>query len=248
MNLNEVATQEADDRMGLSRQMGVGKLADCAGLDGHGLARIRVHQLRPYVPAAAEVHALPPRAFAEQRRRDVADTHHLVDECAGDRFDVIAHRRNAAAWLATGDDVRERFDVFTPRLQPVRKVLRERRRGEQRVEDAGAHAEQDAVRVARPEGDHAGSDSRQHEIGVAGDERPRAERRQHAVVVMDSGRVVGARADGRPHLDVAWRESEHARRARRAAGLVNALDALFGHAEVGAEGRQLVDRLLEVCL
>src|SRR5205814_8439465 len=110
---------------------------------------------------------------------------------------------------------------------------------ENRVEDARTHAEQDTVRVAWSEGHDAGADSRQHEIGMARDERPSAEGRQHAVVVVDAGRVVGAAADGRPHLDVARSEREHGRRTRCAAGLVNPLDALFGYAEVGAEWRQL---------
>lgn len=134
------------------------------------------------------------------------------------------------------------------RGHPVGEVLGKRWRGQEGVDDAGAHDEQDPLRVARTDGDCPATDVAEHEVGVPGDDWPCRERAQDGVVVVDPGGVVRPRPDLGPRLDVGTGEGNDARRAARAGGLIDALDALRRHAGVAAERRGLVDRGLELVL
>src|SRR5439155_12048866 len=91
LDAHDVAAEEAHHRHRLARERGVDQLADRAGLDLHGLATLGVDQLHPHVARAAEVHALLVGALPEERRRDVADAHHLGHGHAEDPLDVIAN-------------------------------------------------------------------------------------------------------------------------------------------------------------
>ncbi|TMD27230.1 MAG: hypothetical protein E6I92_06950 [Chloroflexi bacterium] len=55
-------------------------------------------------------------ALPEERRRDVADAHHLGHGHAEDPLDVIANLRDAAARFAAGDHVGEARPALTPTL------------------------------------------------------------------------------------------------------------------------------------
>ena len=233
--------------------MRVDELAHGAGLEFHRLARVRIDQLHPDVAAAAEVHALLLRALAEQRRRYVANPHNLGDGDAENRLDVIADLRDPAARLAAGDDMGERRGSVVQvgaawRRDQVGKELRERGRGQKRVGEAGFQAEDDAVGVAGRHRHRTATDARQHEMRVSSHERTGAKGRQHAAVIVNPSGEICPRADCRPHLDIAAREREHAGCARGAAGLIDPLDLFMRDAEIAAERRRLVDRLLELLL
>src|SRR5205823_11662706 len=122
---DDVAPEESHRWHRLAREVRIDHLARGAGLDGHRLARVRVDHLHPDVSSAAEMHALLVRALAEQRWRDVAYAHHLVDGSAEHRLDVVAHHWNATTRLATRDRVPQRRDRLPRLLDPVGKVLGE---------------------------------------------------------------------------------------------------------------------------
>src|SRR5882672_3938299 len=105
LDANDVTAEEPHDRHRLAGQARVNELSDCARLDLHRRASLRVDQLRPDVPGPAEMHALLVGALAEQRRRDVADAHDLGDRDAEHLLDVVANGGYAAAGLSPGDDV-----------------------------------------------------------------------------------------------------------------------------------------------
>jgi len=163
---------------------------------------------------------------------------------------VVADRRDTTTRLATGDDVGERQGarIGIALLETVRQVLGEGGRPHEGVGEAGPEPEENPVGVARPHGHGAGADPAEHEVRVPGDEGPGAEGGEDRAVVVDPGRVIGAGADRGPGLDVGAGEGDHARRAGRAAGLVDALDQFGGNAQIAAEGGRIVDRLLQLVL
>src|SRR5207248_1797638 len=105
LDAHDVTAEKAHDRHRLARQRGVHELADGAGLDLHWRARVRIDELGPHMPGAAEVHALLVRTLTKKRGSDVADAHHLGDGDAQHALDVIADGWNSAARFAAGHDV-----------------------------------------------------------------------------------------------------------------------------------------------
>src|SRR3979490_2150913 len=85
-------------------------------------------------------------------------------------------------------------------------------------------------------------------MSVSRDEWAGTERRQNTVVLVDTCCVVGACAHDRPGLHIGAGKCKHARLACRSAGLIDALDQIRLHAEVGAKWRVLVDRRFELVL
>src|SRR4029077_9329384 len=77
LDAHDVAAEKADHRHRFAGEGRVGHLTHRTRLYLHRFSLFWIDQLDPYVPAAAKVHALLMRALAEQRRRDVADAHHL---------------------------------------------------------------------------------------------------------------------------------------------------------------------------
>src|SRR5215467_1800078 len=244
----DVATQKAHHGHRLTRQARVNHLADGARLDHHRLSCVEVDELGPDLAGATEVHSLLMRALAEQRRRHVSDAHDLGDGCAQCGLDVVADRRYATARFTAGDDVDQcrGARVHLALLQSIGDVLSEGRRGQECVGKAGPEAEENPVCVAGRHRNGADSKARQHEVRVPGHERAGPERGQHAVMVVDAGRVVAARSYPGPRLDVGGREGDDARISGSTAGLVDAFDRAWRDADVGPEGGLLVDRPLEV--
>ena len=202
------------------------------------------------MPGAAEVHALLVRTLTKKRGSDVADTHHLGDGDAKHALDVIADGRNSAARFAAGHDVgqSERTWVGIALLEAVGNVLGERRGREERVGKAGAKSEDHPLRVTWRHRHRACPNTQQDEMRMSGHKRTGAECGQHAAVLVDAGRVIGPSAHGRPRLHVATCQRKHARTAGGAARLVHALDLVRRYAQVAAERRVLVKRLLQLLL
>src|SRR4029077_9711647 len=162
---DDVATEESDDGHGFASEMCVGKLTRGARLDGHGLLRVGIDELRPDVAGPREMHSVLAWALPEKRRGDVPDAHHLVDRDPQDALDVVADGRYAASRLTTRDHVAQckGAGVRVGALEPIREVLRERGPRTEGVGKAGLEREDDPGGVARRDRDGARSNASQNE-------------------------------------------------------------------------------------
>jgi len=163
---------------------------------------------------AGEVHAGLRFAFAPQRRRDVADSHDLVNARPEGRFQLAAEGFLSAARLPADDDP---VKAGSRARQLLGEIHRVRRGAGKRLRRKLLQRGEELLGVSHAHRDMRAADRLEGRQRRAGDEGAGAEGRDDALARLQAVLRVGVAADPAPVLDVAFRQRNVERRAARAA-------------------------------
>src|SRR6266480_3914068 len=214
-----IAAAKAQQRRGLAPEMSVDELAARPVFQFQRFFGVRVDELDVNDAFAGEVHAGLRFAFAPQRRRDVADSHDLVDARPEGRLQLAAEGFLPAARLPADDDS---VEPGSRARKPLGEIHGVRRGAGERLRRKLLQRREELLRVSHAYRDMRAADRLEGRQRRAGDEGPGAEGRDDALARLEAVLRVGVATDPAPVLDVAFRQRDVERRAARAAGRVDA--------------------------